>query len=896
MSDAKIKQILSSLSFGIGNVSFLHDAYLHLEAYGNSGPLAAEVARAMKRIRLYSARQVELYKYLVLTPDNAVDFDVYLNILEKAPQRSEQQKSEIHSMRESLAPYLEKFDDENDISSVNENTDINSNADAWNKVTSSITPVRLCANSNGSEQYRIIKGFEDFKRFFSSIDKNTYSEIINLARVEVIQSLSKSAPSADRKANREAYIAKMAEVIGQISVELLHEYKYREFENCSSSDKSFSARDTYLDQNIKNQFNANTFADRKHLKAALATITCTHSAHVARVATRLQIKSHAKDIWYKVYEWDAKMTKKHPLLYPAAKSVTISLTTGIVGSIAYSGYKLEKAVRRSVINYKQNADKSKYENYFRYITAKENFNEMVDLGKSAALIAVSGIFAGSIINEHGLNAATGLVGHISEQGAGGLISANNASSGLINKLRHLKFSSFGKSLLSNSRVWASSVVSVSAGVTTGINTSMQQHKAELELDELLKLQGATKFPHDKETLKLRSSDPEAYYTLVIKNNRINLPAEDQKIFAEKASFINQKRREKKKRGWSSGLGTAIGLAGAAIFGSGSGKAEFYSNNDSDINLLVENNTNLPDHTETSTLEPETSVANVRNTHVSASNIAAFSNVKGGTIADNDEITVGEKLRIMRGEHRTSVITEHTKASDYQTLASARSAPLPSKTAGSNNDYGTDTDENKLISEKIREHTSASGVKKTSASVASNTDIDSAPVSEVMISAASSEGFTQSSYGLSYKIDDDGSIIFKGGIPDDETAAKIEAEAFANIKNAVAEGKEISAGNQLFMNEYAYSNEGQNASEPDFAFTKADEISEPNTEMAENTQTEQVHANRVPRRGRARPVIEDDVYYHSRKITGTEQSGNTHNAPKDDDRTYTYRVSKGFYRS
>ena len=917
MSDEKIKQILASLSAGIENVSFLHDAYLQLMAYGNSGPLSAEVAQAIKRIRIYSARQVEIHRYVVLTPDNAVDFDVYLNILEKSPHQSPEKLSEIRGMRTSLAPYLKKFDEENDISSVNEKTNVNANADLWSKATSLISPVRLHPSSEGPEQYSITKGFDEFVPFFSSIDKKSYSEIVELARLETIQSLSKNPPSADRKANREIYIAKMREVLGQISVELLHEYKHREFQVFSSTDKSFYAQDAYLDNSLKNKFDTNTFADKKHLKAALSAVTCTRSAHMARVATRLQIKSRAKDIWQKVYEWDDKMAKRHSFLYPAAKSVTISLTTGMVGSIAYSGYKLEKSIRQSVENYQQNANKQRYKDYFSYITAKENFNELVDLGKSTALIAVSGIFAGSVIAEHGISAASGMLGQISEHGVGSLISGSNASQGFIDKIKHMDFSSFVKSLASNTKIWASSAVSISAGVATGVSTSLQQRQAEIELDELLKLRGATKFPHDSKTLKLRSSDPETYYALVIKNNEITVSEKDQKLFDEKILLINRKRQEKKRRGWGSGIGTVLGLAGAGIFGSGSGKVELHDNINTDTDFVSE--TDISEHIRT--IQPETPEFENAHIRASANNLATFASPKSGSLADNDEITVGEKLRIIKGEHPNVVLSERSEASvpERSVSTSAQSTPKTSQPLVASNNYGTDTDENRLVSEKIKEHTALSSAKNRASSEASNVETITDSSSEVITAVANLDGFTPSQTGLSYKIDDDGSIIFKGGIPDDQTAAQIEAEAYANLKNAEADDEEISIGERAFMNEYAYNNDinvaplSTEAPVSDYAEVaddspvvidetadyvptpaEVDKISEPDTYVAENTQTEQTHLIRVtPRHNRTHTVVEDDVYYRPSKRADISRA-NTSTQNQTSDCKYFYSVSKGFF--
>ncbi len=915
MSEEKIKQILSALSRGVENVSFLHDAYMQLEAYGNNGPLSAEVAQALKRIRIYSARQAEMHRYVMLTPDNAVDFDVYLSILEKSPQQSPAQQAEIRKTRLSLIPYLEKFDEENGISSVNENTDVNANADLWNKATSLIAPAQLYSSSGGTEQYRITKGFEKLIPFFVSLDKKTYSEVIDLARIETIQSLSANPPSSDRKAVRQAYISKMNDVLGQISAELLHEYKHREFQVFSSTDKSFYAQDSYLEQSIKKQFGVDTFSNKGRLRASMAAVNCTRSAHIARVATRLQIKSRAKEVWQKVYEWDAKMGKKHPFLYPAAKSATISLTTGMIGSLAYSGYKLERSIRRSVENYHQNADKQKYKDYFSYITAQENFNELVDLGKSTALIAVSGIFAGSVITEHGINAAGGLVGHISEHGVGSLFSAQSATHGLIDKLKHINISSFVKSLASNSRIWASTAVSVSAGIATGVNTSLQQRQAELELDELLKLRGATKFPHNPKTLKLRSTDPETYYTLVIKHNEITLSAKDKQLLAEKAMLINSKRQEKKRRGWGSGIGTALGLAGAGILGSGNSKIELHDN--IDIDLTVENNTDISEHITATQVEPHTTEP--AHVHAAASNLAAFTSHKSGSLADNDEITVGEKLRIIKGERPNIVQSEHVEAP-----VSKPAVPAPGQTThklaadvASNHNYGTDTDENKLVSEKIREHMAASPSKNLLAHATPSQAPESDSDSELITSTADLSGFTQSQTGLSYKIDDDGSIIFKGGIPDDQTAAQIEAEAFANIRKAEADGAEISAGDRLFMNEYAYNNDinvqqsPANVPAPEqeeyiaVAPAVIEEISdydiaqdetanyEQDTYIAESTPSTDTYIleTPTPHHGRTRTVIEDDIYCSPSKKIAVEH---TCSHARSSDSKYFYSVSKGFF--
>lgn len=323
------------------------------------------------------------------------------------------------------------------------------------------------------------------------------------------------------------------------------------------------------------EFERNSFSNKKVLKSSLAAVMCTRSAAMVRKSERLSFKTKLKAAWGKIRAWDDKMTKKHAFLYPLAKTAAIGVTTGVAGLMTYSGFKLYKQIRGNYQKYKEEAAKAKaegrefYKNYRSYFCAKENRKEAYQIGGAALLSGISAYFGGAAVVEHGISAVTGLSGQIAQHGLSGLSNGGAALSGLWDKVTHLNWETVGemaKSVATNTRVLASTGTSLFTGIMTSGETAKEQRAAEERLDALLKEYGVSELPTDKKLLKLRSSDPAAYFAEVLKQNNITLNQEKTTQLNSIAKEVDAKRREKNMRRWGAIGGSAAGLVMAGLFG------------------------------------------------------------------------------------------------------------------------------------------------------------------------------------------------------------------------------------------------------------------------------------------------------------------------------------------
>lgn len=331
-------------------------------------------------------------------------------------------------------------------------------------------------------------------------------------------------------------------------------------------------------QTLSNQtveFERNSFSNKKVLKSSLVAVMCTRSAAMVLKAERLSLKTKAKAVWGKIRAWDDKMTKKHSFLYPLTKTAAIGVTTGVAGLMTYSGIKLAKQIKGNYQKYKEEAAKAKaegrefYKNYRSYFCAKENRKEAYQIGGAALLSGISAYFGGTAVVEHGISAVTGLSGQIAQHGLSGLSNGGAALSGLWHKVANMDWNTVGemaKSVATNTRVLASTGTSVFTGIMTSRETAKEQRAAEERLDALLKEYGVADLPTDKKLLKLRSSDPAAYFAEVLKQNNITLNQEKTTQLNSVAKEVADKRREKNMRRWGAIGGSAAGLVMAGLFG------------------------------------------------------------------------------------------------------------------------------------------------------------------------------------------------------------------------------------------------------------------------------------------------------------------------------------------
>lgn len=315
-------------------------------------------------------------------------------------------------------------------------------------------------------------------------------------------------------------------------------------------------------------FDHNTFSDKEVLKSAWTNVSCTRGAALVQKAEHMSLMTKAKGIWEKVKVWDKKQTEKHPKLYPLAKTVvlntTVSVTTGIAGMTALSGYRLYKQVKNNYNDYKQKAEKAKAEgkefpkNYRSYFFSKENKEAAVAMGTTALLSAVSVGFGAASVAEHGLSSVTGLAGRLAE---GHASAGGSMLSGFVERVKNFDW----KNAAISARTASATAISVASGIVAGEFAAQKQRQFEKQLDTMLQQYGA-ELPTDKKTLKLRSSDPQAYILEVLNQNKLNLKQDKITELNDIAKNVVIKRKEKNFKRWGTLGGSAMGLAFAGFFG------------------------------------------------------------------------------------------------------------------------------------------------------------------------------------------------------------------------------------------------------------------------------------------------------------------------------------------
>ena len=355
----------------------------------------------------------------------------------------------------------------------------------------------------------------------------------------------------------------------------------------------------------KAEFNKDTFSRKDVLKSAVASVVCIRSTNIVKVAKRMAFKTKAKEIWGKVKSWDEKVTKKYPKLYPLAKSIAttgaIGITTGVAGLAVYSGVKLYKNVQKNKAQFEENKRKAlaegkdfPYKSYGEFFRSKENRKDAVGLVTSGVLTAVSVGFGADALVEQGVSAVTGLAGNIAEHGFRETFSnfATNISwENLFDKVKNISWSDvgetatkMGKAVVKNSRVIASTTVSVTSGMVTGQIAASQQRQAEQELDALLQQYGVRNLPTDKKLLKLRSSNPSLYAQTVLQQQNIEINQGQTKVLNDKTAQIDNLRREKNNRRWGTIVGSGFGLALAGAFGA---RAEDFQTQNGELNEVAD---------------------------------------------------------------------------------------------------------------------------------------------------------------------------------------------------------------------------------------------------------------------------------------------------------------------
>ncbi len=801
MEDKEVEKILNSLE-NLETAGNLSEIYSYLLNYAIDGALGLKVSEAkqkileelmaetlsggdraeitqkaaaldgLEKIEAYAQKKVNEINWDNLTPEAAVEYDDCIKALKTAEKLQDDEERDSK-----IAAAVLLFDKENGLDDLDENTDVTANAEAWDKQTETISPISVKEDENGNKKYVIAAGFERWQGFFSSLNREEYEEIMEMARIEALQKLSKKAPGEDKNANKLAYITMLNDVLEETSNQLWGVYQQQLFiaengnlpqvtekdlqtaeklvnpeahieaateeeiqaaeekiasgeelslseaarickgcnkfnkpikpevfevishagkkekvdgddlvalsyligeaernpeskvkeEDIKASKNHLSILGTKINlfnrfreaiSTAKAEFNKDTFSRKDVLKSAVASVVCIRSANIVKVAKRMAVKTKAKDIWGKIKAWDKKVTEKYPKLYPLAKQVattaTIGLTTGVAGLAIYSGVKLCQNVKKNKAQFEEKKQKAlsegkefPYKTYGQYFRSKENRKDAVGLVASGVLTAVSVGFGADALVEQGVSAVTGLAGQISEHGLRETLSnfgQNISWSGLVDKAKNITWSDIGqttingaKSVAKNSRIIASTTISVTSGLVTGQITASQQRQAEQELDALLQQYGVKSLPTDKKLLKLRSANPALYAQTILQQQNIKIDQGQLKVLNSKTMQVEALRKEKNTRRWGAIAGSTIGLAIAGAFGA---RAEDF---------------------QTPTQSGELDA--VSGADVPAANMEKAGEGIEGLTGDEDTL-VSEKLRQMSGRPQVSTQENPIYAEDY----------------------------------------------------------------------------------------------------------------------------------------------------------------------------------------------------------------------------------------
>lgn len=184
----------------------------------------AKIISGLEKIETYAQQKVDEINLDTLTPEAAIEYENCINVLKLAEKLQDDKERD-----DKIAAAVLLFDEENGLTDVDENTDVSANGDAWDEETKDISPIAVKEDENGNKRYVITAGFEGWQGFFASLNKEEYEEIMEMARLEALQKLSKKAPSENKDANRLAYISVLNGVLDETSTQLWGEYQQQLF-------------------------------------------------------------------------------------------------------------------------------------------------------------------------------------------------------------------------------------------------------------------------------------------------------------------------------------------------------------------------------------------------------------------------------------------------------------------------------------------------------------------------------------------------------------------------------------------------------------------------------------------------------------------------------------------
>ncbi len=522
VTTAEVKSLLESLPKDLNNCAFLSDAYATLRAY-NGEEMSKEVVYTINLIKSFINKEINaIDDTQTLTPEEAVVINDYLSIY-KEDELSSKQKS----VRDGLKPLLDKYDQENDLDKINQDTDVSGRLDTWNDIANSVQIFSYGRDNEISiaEQYR------EFEKFLGLLKSKDAEELVDVLKVNTTQELSKKAfPLSNSMEGYKGYYAgalknnlERAEAQIALTYLILEKADKKEKDNIKNGKVDLaSAKIKYsiTDADIKNfDFSA---VDKDRLTLAVNITSCVNASNSNIVALRIKQKTNAPSVWYKIKQLDKQLSKRHPKLYSVANNFVkmgqktamrsaLVGTLGVKGLAIYAGIEIGSAVYK---NYKmfekekakaQQAGKSYYKNYLQYITAKNNRKALISMTSTAAIAATTAYFGA--------------------------------------------FADAAKAVAKPLAVGAISVA-------TSIALIPEKRRARQELKEFLLSAGIKE--KDISEKKLRLS-PKKYSEELLIINGIVLNSKQEQEFEKKLNNLIQIRREQAARVGGAAVGAAVGL-------------------------------------------------------------------------------------------------------------------------------------------------------------------------------------------------------------------------------------------------------------------------------------------------------------------------------------------------
>ncbi|MBP5399940.1 MAG: hypothetical protein J6Y53_05985 [Alphaproteobacteria bacterium] len=539
VTSVEVKKILDNLPQDLENVDFLADVYNTLSAY-EGDEFAKEVKKALSFIKKFIDRETQkIYSPQDLTPEKAVALNDYLSIYEEDELKTTQK-----SLKKDIAPFLNKFDQENDIT-VNPSSHINNIQNSWEDASAKAIPVFSFDREN---KIKIAEEYKEFEALLKPLKPADLQELINVLHINSIQDLSKNG-SFNLNGDPSKYVAKLKENLEKADMQI--RLAYLAIEKAEAAGKN--AGDVDIDkaqseygitpEEIKN-FNYSK-ANPERLAAAAHVVSCANTAQSSYMARRLRQKTNAQCVWYRAKKLQEEVSHRHPKLYNIAKSgyqaakiaglnAVLFATTGPVGVSVYATVRAYGAINKSIKEYQvkrtqaQQAKQDFPTSWLKYITAKENRLEAIGLAATVATTAVSVGFAAATVNTA---VETIRATHDFSQGVAASIAMQAG----------------------NRMAMATTIGAV--GLASGAALQREQVKAAEELKEFLISAGIAEKDISRKELYFA---PKKHCAALLKENNIKFSASRQAEYEQKLNTLIQTRNAKRIRYGGAIIGTAAG--------------------------------------------------------------------------------------------------------------------------------------------------------------------------------------------------------------------------------------------------------------------------------------------------------------------------------------------------